>query len=84
MRMKTNILASASASSGFNIHKRKSKILKFNTKNTNQITSDGTAPEDVESFTYLRSIIGEHGGRNADVIKRIGKTRTAFRQLNNI
>ncbi|VDP35818.1 unnamed protein product [Schistosoma margrebowiei] len=42
--------------------------------------------EDVESFTYLGSIIDEQGGSGsgADVKTRIGKARVAFLQLKNI
>ncbi|VDP33355.1 unnamed protein product [Schistosoma margrebowiei] len=59
MKMKTTGVAAASASLGLNIHKRKSKILKYNTENTNPITLDEEAVEDVKSFTYLGSIIDE-------------------------
>ncbi|VDP78000.1 unnamed protein product [Schistosoma curassoni] len=41
MQMKITSVAAASASVGFKIHKRKSKILKYNTENTNPITLDG-------------------------------------------
>ncbi|VDO49645.1 unnamed protein product [Schistosoma margrebowiei] len=40
--------------------------------------------EDIESSTYLGSIIDEQGGSDADVKVRIGKARTAFLQLKNI
>ncbi|VDP40683.1 unnamed protein product [Schistosoma mattheei] len=40
--------------------------------------------EDVESFTYLGSIIDEQGGSDADVKAKIGKARAAFIQLENI
>ncbi|VDP51775.1 unnamed protein product [Schistosoma margrebowiei] len=53
-------------------------------ENSNPITPDGETLEDVESFTYLRSIIDEQGGSDADVKARIGKARTAFLQLKNI
>ncbi|CAH8643390.1 unnamed protein product [Schistosoma margrebowiei] len=53
-------------------------------ENTNPITFDGETLEDVESFTYLGSIIDEQGGSDADVKARIGKARTAFLQLQNI
>ncbi|VDP19760.1 unnamed protein product [Schistosoma margrebowiei] len=62
----------------------KENILKYNTKNTNPITLDGETLEDVESFTYLGSIIDEQGGSDADVKARIGKARTEFLQLKNI
>ncbi|VDO63418.1 unnamed protein product [Schistosoma margrebowiei] len=38
----------------------------------------------VESFTYLGSIINEQGGSDADVKVRIGKAKAAFLQLKNI
>ncbi|VDO50498.1 unnamed protein product [Schistosoma margrebowiei] len=60
------------------------KILKYNIENNNPITLDGQTMEDVESFTYLRSIIDEQGGSHVDVNVRIGKARIAFLQLNNI
>ncbi|VDP23074.1 unnamed protein product [Schistosoma margrebowiei] len=40
--------------------------------------------EDVESFTYLVSIIDEQGGPYSDVKARIGKVRAAFVQFKNI
>ncbi|VDO50251.1 unnamed protein product [Schistosoma margrebowiei] len=67
-----------------NLHKGKTKVLKFKAQNNNPITLDGETLEDVESFTYLGSIIDEQGGSDADVKARIGKARTAFLQLKNI
>ncbi|VDP53575.1 unnamed protein product [Schistosoma margrebowiei] len=45
---------------------------------------DGEDLEDVKTFTYLGSIIDEHGGSDADVKARIGKARAAYLQLRNI
>ncbi|VDP54665.1 unnamed protein product [Schistosoma margrebowiei] len=84
MQIKTASVESVSASVGLNIHKGKTTVLKYNTENSNPITLDGEALEDVESFTYLGSIIDEQGGSDADVKARIGKARTAFIQLKNI
>ncbi|VDO87718.1 unnamed protein product [Schistosoma margrebowiei] len=84
MQIKTASVSAVSASVGLNIHKGKPKVLKFNTRNKNPITLDGETLEDVESFTYLGSIIDELGGSDADVKARIGKARTAFLQLKNI
>ncbi|VDP31297.1 unnamed protein product [Schistosoma curassoni] len=67
-----------------NIHKGKSKICRYNTTCINRITFDGEDLEDVETFTYLGSIIDEHGGSVADVKVRIGKSRVAYLQLKNI
>ncbi|VDP47385.1 unnamed protein product [Schistosoma curassoni] len=81
MQEKTNSVSGASAAVGLNIHKGKSKILRYNTARTNPITIDG---EDLETFTYLGSIIDERGGSDADVKARIGKVRAAYLQLRNI
>ncbi|VDO82845.1 unnamed protein product [Schistosoma mattheei] len=83
MQKKTSV-AAASAAVGFNIHKRKSKILQYNTTCNNQITLDGEDLEDVKTSTYLGNIIDEHSGSDADVKTRIGKAREAYLQLKKI
>ncbi|VDO70428.1 unnamed protein product [Schistosoma margrebowiei] len=50
VQMKTNSVAAASSSVGLNMHKRRGKILKYNTENINPVTPDGETLEDVESF----------------------------------
>ncbi|VDP52459.1 unnamed protein product [Schistosoma margrebowiei] len=45
----------------------KSKILRYNTACTNIDTIDGEDLGDVKTFTYLSSIIDEHGGSDEDV-----------------
>ncbi|VDO96202.1 unnamed protein product [Schistosoma margrebowiei] len=77
----TASIATASISIGFNIHKRKNNIVKYNTENTNEITFEREAPE---TSNYLLSIIDEHGRPDADVKESIGKARAAFLQLKNI
>ncbi|VDO68162.1 unnamed protein product [Schistosoma margrebowiei] len=67
MQENTNSVAAALAAIGLNIHKGKSKILRYNIAFTNPITIDGKDLEDVKTFTYLGSIIDEHGGSDADV-----------------
>ncbi|VDP49675.1 unnamed protein product [Schistosoma curassoni] len=81
MQIKTASVAAVSALVGLSIHKGKTKVLKFNTENSNPVTLDGETLEDVESFTYLGSIIDEQRGSDADVNARIGKARAAFPQL---
>ncbi|VDP74186.1 unnamed protein product [Schistosoma curassoni] len=84
MQEKSTSVAAASAAVGLNIHKGKSKILRHNTACNNPITIDGDDLEDVKTFTYLGSIIDEHGGSDEDMKARIGKTRAAYIQLRNI
>lgn len=48
------------------------------------MTLEGTALEEVEAFPNLGSVIDRPGGKDADVIARIGKARVLFIQLKNI
>ncbi|VDP52887.1 unnamed protein product [Schistosoma curassoni] len=84
MQEKTTRVAAASAAVGLNIHKGKSRVLRYNTACTNPIKIDGDDLEDVKTFTYMGSIIDEQGRSDADVKVRIGKARTAYLQLKNI
>ncbi|VDP88998.1 unnamed protein product [Schistosoma mattheei] len=84
MQEKTNSVAAASAAVGLNIHKGKSRIIRYNTECTNPITIKGEDLEDVKTFTYLGSNIDEQGGSDADVKARIDKARAAYLQLRNI
>ncbi|VDO63248.1 unnamed protein product [Schistosoma curassoni] len=84
MEINTASVAAVSASVSLKLHKGKTKVLKFKTKSSYSITLDGETLEDVESFTYLGSIIDEQGGSDADVKAWIGKARVAFLQLKNI
>ncbi|KAK7090431.1 hypothetical protein V1264_010229 [Littorina saxatilis] len=84
MQEKTDILTATSSQVGLNIHKDKTKILKINTTSKEPTTLSGSPLEEVQSFTYLGSIIDQQGGTDADVKARIGKARAAFIQLKNI
>ncbi|VDP73396.1 unnamed protein product [Schistosoma curassoni] len=78
MQEKTNSVAAASAAVGLNMHKGKSRILRYNTACTNPVKIDGENLEDLKTFAYLRSIIDEKGGSHAEVKARIGKARAAY------
>ncbi|VDP35175.1 unnamed protein product [Schistosoma margrebowiei] len=85
MQMKTSSLAApAPASVRFDTHKAKINILKYNTDNTNINTLDGEILHQLETFTYLASVICQHGRFHANVKAWITKVSTAFLQLNNI
>ncbi|VDP33601.1 unnamed protein product [Schistosoma curassoni] len=84
IKMKKTNVPEASEVLGLDIHKGKTKVLKYNTENNNPITLDDKTLGDVESFTYLGRIIDESGGSDADVKASISKERAAFLQLKNI
>jgi ribosomal protein L31E len=55
-----------------------------NTKSKEPVKIQGNILEEVESFTYLGSVVDKTGGTDADVKTRIGKARTAFVMLGKI
>ncbi|VDO63838.1 unnamed protein product [Schistosoma margrebowiei] len=72
MQEKTTSVAATSAAGGLNIHKGKSKILRYNTACTDPVTIDGEDLEDINIFKYLISINDQNDGSDADVKARIG------------
>ncbi|VDP46914.1 unnamed protein product [Schistosoma mattheei] len=78
MLEKTTSVEAPSEVVGLNIHKGKSKILRYNTTCTNQITLEREDLGDVKTLTYLGSIIDEHGGFDAGVKAWIGKARAVY------
>ncbi|VDP45698.1 unnamed protein product [Schistosoma curassoni] len=81
---KMTSVAAVLAAVGLNIHKGKSKILRYNTICTNRITHDREDLKDVKSFIYLTTIVNEHDGSDADVKARIDKASLACLHLKNI
>ncbi|VDO50664.1 unnamed protein product [Schistosoma margrebowiei] len=84
MQMKKTSKPEASEVLGLDIHKGKIMVLKNNIEKIKPITLCSETMEDIESFTYLGSIIDEQGGSDADVKTKISKPRAAFLQLKNI
>ena len=84
MQGKTTRLAATSERTGLKINRGKSKVTRINTTNENPITVGGEQLEEVDSFTYLGSVIDKEGGTDVDVGVRIGKARAAFNMLGNI
>jgi len=60
---------------GLNIYKRKIKVLIVNTE---PVTLEGNATEEIEIFTNLGSTIYKQCGTDADIRATTGKMRTAF------
>jgi len=63
MQEKSSAVADASACLGHKIHRMKSKVLKVNTVTYAPIMLEGEALDEVESFTYLGSIVDNTGGQ---------------------
>ncbi|VDP32216.1 unnamed protein product [Schistosoma margrebowiei] len=81
MQIKTVSVTALSASKGLSIHNGKTKVLKFKTENSYTITLDVETLKDVESFTYLGSIISEQGGSDNNIIYFCMRRYTPFLQV---
>ena len=53
-------------------------MLKINTTITEPVRLDDDLLEEVNSFSYLGSVVDIQGGTEADVTARIGKARAVF------
>ncbi|KAH3884192.1 hypothetical protein DPMN_008165 [Dreissena polymorpha] len=72
MQEKTKMAADNPARLGLTINRGKSKVFRTNASNNTPIPVQGEALEEMESFTYLCSILDNQGCTDADVITRIG------------
>ena len=84
MQDKTTTLATTSIGTGLRINNKKTNLMRINTSINNPVTVEEKPIPQVESFTYLGSIIGSQGGTDSDVTARVGKARAAFSILKNI
>jgi len=83
MQRKTDLLAEISGQTGLKIHGGKTKILRLNNRTDEPITLADSPLEEVDSFTYLGSVINKKGGADEDIKARIGKARGAYLLLKN-
>ena len=84
MQDKTLRLEDLSAQVGLKIHRNKTKVLRTGTSQSQPVMLGGEELEEVDSFTYLGSIISKQGGTEEDIGARIGKARAVFLTLKNI
>ena len=81
MQFKLNVLKEEAEAAGLKINVGKTKIMKMNTQHREHLYIEGKALEEVESFTYLGSVVSTSGGTEDDVKARIKKANAAFVQL---
>jgi len=84
MQAKTTKLEAISSKVGRQINTDKAKIMRVNSKSNEHIRIANRDIEDVTSFTYLGSVINITGGKDKDILARIGKARSAFDILGDI
>ena len=84
MQEKTNSVKDSPAQIGLHISRGKTKVLRINTTIIEPVQLDEDLLEEVNSFTYLGSVVDSQWGTEADVKARIGKARAVFLQLKNV
>jgi hypothetical protein len=81
---KTSLLAETSIKLGLRPNESKTKVMTINAKRKQPIKIKDTNLEEVEEFTYLRSIVNIEGGTDADVKNRINKVRVIFNIIEKV
>lgn len=84
MQEKTTKLETVSQQLGLTIHGEKTKIMRLNAGSRDPILLRGSPLKEVDTFTYLGSVVNIQGGTDEDVKVRIQKARSAFAILKNI
>ena len=84
IQTKSDRIAEEASRVGLKININKSKVMRINARNNDNITINGEALEDVETFVYLGATVGKCGGGTSDIKNRLGKARGAFIKLKNI
>ena len=84
MQAKTSDLHHTSVQIGLTINKLKTKILRINAGSDEPVIIEGAELGEVESFTYLGSVMDKSGGTDAEVKTRIGKARSAYNILKKV
>ena len=67
MQMKLEDLTNKAEKTGLIIKIKKTKALRINTSKTDPFTLRGESTEDVDSFTYLGSVVAKDAGAVQDV-----------------
>jgi hypothetical protein len=81
MQTKLEDLTNKAKKTGLIINVKKMKAVRINTSKTDTFTIRGESIEDVDSFTYLGSMVAKDGGATQDILQQIRKANGAFVQL---
>lgn len=81
MQSLMNNLCASTEPKGLNININKTKLMRINTSNTNNITVGTQVIEEVSEYCYLGSVMTKKGGTKEDISSRIAKARAAYGQL---
>jgi len=77
-------LEKVAATVGLEINMDNTKFMKMNTLSPTIVQLTNVLIEEVDKFTYLRSVVSTTAGTDQDVQARLGKARSAFRAMNKL
>ena len=80
---KVDSLNKHSKVNGMKTNIKKTKLMRYNAEVQSPVLIDGKEV-DVDSFTYLGSIVNKTGGAQKDVTARVGKARSSFNKLTKV
>ena len=69
---------------GLRINKKKTQVLRINSKCENRIPIDDQTLKDVDKHNYLGANVSKQGGGSGDIVNRIRNARVSFMKLKQI
>ena len=85
MQTKTRQLNQFGARTGRRINKKKTQVLRINSKCKNRILIiDDQELKEVDKYNYLGANVSKQGGSGDDIVKKIRKARVSFMKLKQI
>jgi len=84
LHLKNDRLFSASQGTGLKINITKTKVMRFNAANDENVMENGEELEDVDSFVFFWEPKLLPGEADDEIICRLGKAKAAFGKLMNI
>ena len=66
------------------INKKKTQVLRINSKCENRILIHDQELKEVDKYSYLGANVSKQGGGGDDIVKKIRKARVSFMKLNQI
>jgi hypothetical protein len=84
MQLKATRLNENAAKTGLKINKKKTEVLRINSKCNSRVQIGDQQLNEVNKYTYLGATVNERGGGEEDIGNRICKARTSFMKLKKI
>ena len=84
MQIKTRQLNQFAARTGLRINKKKTQILRINSKCKNKLLIDDQELKEVDKYNTLGANVSKQGGGGDDIVNRIRKARVSFMKLKQI